>query len=155
MLGFPGAPLRTLLSTCIRQRENKHRQAEKGLYSQTSFTIYDRYYISYLKLIFKQGKLWQMTVECATRRGILLIGNFIPKFIIDCKWNIHGSWGKTPSKRKQHRRKNYQKVSQRTLHLLYGVNSVRIGWLFRHDFLWFTLNQICKGKDMYNQDRLI
>ena len=31
----------------------------------------------------------------------------------------------------------------------------RIGWLFRHDFLWFTSNQICKGKDMYNQDRLI
>ena len=56
-------------------------------------------------------------------------------------------------KTKQHRRKNYQKVSQRTLHSLYGVNSVRIGWLFRHDFLWFTLNQIFKGKDMYNQDR--
>ena len=56
-------------------------------------------------------------------------------------------------KTKQHRRKNYQKVSQRTLHSLYGVNSVRIGWLFRHDFLCFTLNQICKGKDMYNQDR--
>ena len=24
-------------------------------------------------------------MECATRRGILLFGNFIPKFIIDCK----------------------------------------------------------------------
>ena len=38
-------------------------------------------------------------MECATRRGILLVSDFIPKFIINCKWNIHGSWGKTPSKR--------------------------------------------------------
>ena len=50
MLALPGAPLRALLTTCIRLRENKQRQVEKVLYSQTSFTIYDRCYVSYLKL---------------------------------------------------------------------------------------------------------
>ena len=54
LLGFPGAPLRTQLTSCIRLRENKKRQVEKVLYSQISFTIYDRFYISCLKLIFKQ-----------------------------------------------------------------------------------------------------
>ena len=50
LLAFPGAPLRALLTKCIRLRENKQRQVEKVLYSQTSFTIYDRYYVLYLKL---------------------------------------------------------------------------------------------------------
>ena len=54
LLGFPGAPLRTQLTSCIRLRENKKRQLEKVLYSQISFTIYDRFYISCLKLIIRQ-----------------------------------------------------------------------------------------------------
>ena len=49
LLGFPGAPLRTQRTSCIRLRENKQRQVEKVLYSQISFTIYDRFYISCLK----------------------------------------------------------------------------------------------------------
>ena len=52
-----------MLTTCIRLRENKQRQVEKVLYSQTSFTVYERYDISYLKLIFKQGKLSQSRGE--------------------------------------------------------------------------------------------
>ena len=61
---------------------------ENALYSQTSFTIYDRSYISCLKVIFKQGKLLQLRVELennvnameyATRRGILLVGNCVLK----------------------------------------------------------------------------
>ena len=47
--GFPGAPLRTQRTSCVRLRENKKGQVEKVLYSQISFTIYDRFYISCLK----------------------------------------------------------------------------------------------------------
>ena len=43
LLGFPGAPLRTQRTSCIRLRENKKGQVEKVLYSQISFTIYDRF----------------------------------------------------------------------------------------------------------------
>ena len=57
LLGFPGAPLRTQLTSCIRLRENKQRQVEKVLYSKISFTIYDGLYISCLKLIFKQVEI--------------------------------------------------------------------------------------------------
>ena len=77
--------MRAKRTSCIRLRENKKGRVEKVLYSQISFTIYDRFYISCLKLIFKQveSRVGNVNaIEYGTRRGILLVGNFIPKFVI-------------------------------------------------------------------------
>ena len=77
--------MRAKRTSCIRLREHKKGRVEKVLYSQISFTIYDRFYISCLKLIFKQveSRVGNVNaIEYVTRRGILLVGYFIPKFVI-------------------------------------------------------------------------
>ena len=57
------APRCELLIKRIRPREIKHKQVKRV---QTSFTIHDRHYISYLKLILSKGSYhcWEWSWKC-------------------------------------------------------------------------------------------
>ena len=131
--------MRAKRTSCIRLWENKKGRVEKVLYSQISFTIYDRFYISCLKLIFKQVECRVgngNAIEYVTRRGILLVGYFIPKFVIffsiETSRDLRHHQGKHNIDGKITR--------QRNVHLWYVIKLRLVGHLNRKTIFFIKTN---------------